>query len=176
MWVCLFCIAEYAYTIRVTEKSDVYSFGVVMLELVTGKSPMSSDIGDKDLVAWAATNVEQNGAESVLDEKIAEHFKDEMCRVLRIALLCVKNLPNNRPSMRLVVKFLLDIKGENKPKVMKITEALPATWFQAMDDTTSGSMCSSWTMYLKPLELYPVLRSAPQIAARYLWNFSILIT
>uniref|UniRef100_A0A0E0D1J1 non-specific serine/threonine protein kinase n=1 Tax=Oryza meridionalis TaxID=40149 RepID=A0A0E0D1J1_9ORYZ len=124
---CGYIAPEYAYTIRVTEKSDVYSFGVVMLELVTGKSPMSSDIGDKDLVAWAATNVEQNGAESVLDEKIAEHFKDEMCRVLRIALLCVKNLPNNRPSMRLVVKFLLDIKGENKPKAMKIAEAPPAT-------------------------------------------------
>uniref|UniRef100_A0A0D9XCI7 non-specific serine/threonine protein kinase n=1 Tax=Leersia perrieri TaxID=77586 RepID=A0A0D9XCI7_9ORYZ len=126
---CGYIAPEYAYTVRITEKSDIYSFGVVMLELVTGKSPMSSDLGGKGLGSWVATNVEKNGVESVLDLKIAGQFKDEMCGVLKIALLCVKHVPNNRPSMRFVVRFLLDIKGEIKPKTLKVAEAAPAIRF-----------------------------------------------
>ncbi|KAL5201034.1 hypothetical protein ABZP36_035388 [Zizania latifolia] len=110
---------EYAYTLYVTQKSDVYSFGVVILELVTGTSPMAPKIAGKDLVEWACTNVEQSGPESVLDQKLAAQFQDEMCKVLNIALLCVKKFPNHRPSMRAVVKMLLEIKGEYKPKACK---------------------------------------------------------
>ena len=120
----LFCIAEYAYTLHVTEKSDVYSFGVVILELVTGKSPMAQEIGEKDLVAWVCDTVDQSGAESVLDQKLVDQFKDEMRKVLNIALLCVNQSPNNRPPMRSVVKMLLEVGGENKPKAKK--EAAPA--------------------------------------------------
>ncbi|XP_062193321.1 receptor-like protein kinase HSL1 [Phragmites australis] len=113
---CGYIAPEYAYTLRVTEKSDIYSFGVVILELVTGKKPMAPEIGEMDLVAWVTANIEQNGPESVLDQTLADQFKDEMCKVLKIALLCVSNLPINRPPMRAVVKMLLEVKAENKPK------------------------------------------------------------
>lgn len=119
------CIAEYAYTIHVTEKSDVYSFGVVILELVTGKWPMASEIGEKDLVAWVRDTVEQNGVESVLDQKLDSLFKDEMHKVLHIGLMCVNIVPNNRPPMRSVVKMLLDVEEENKRKA-RIEASLPS--------------------------------------------------
>ncbi|XP_047051338.1 receptor-like protein kinase HSL1 [Lolium rigidum] len=121
---CGYIAPEYAYTLHVTEKSDVFSFGVVILELVTGKSPMAPEIGEKDLVAWVCDNIDQNGAESVLDQKIVDQFKNEMRRVLNIGLLCVNKSPNNRPPMRSVVKLLLEVQGQNKPKAKK--EEAPA--------------------------------------------------
>jgi serine/threonine protein kinase len=90
----------------VTEKSDVYSFGVVMLELVTGKKPVSPELGDKDLVRWVHGGIERGGMDAVLDPKLASASRDDMVRVLHVALLCTSNLPINRPSMRAVVKLL----------------------------------------------------------------------
>jgi kinase len=115
--IVLSCIAEYAYTLRVTEKSDIYSFGVVLLELVTGKKPMAPEINEMDLVTWVSTTIGQNGPESVLDDTLAAEFKDEMCRVLKIGQLCVSNLPNHRPPMRIVAKMLQEVKGVSQPKL-----------------------------------------------------------
>ncbi|XP_047081189.1 receptor-like protein kinase HSL1 isoform X1 [Lolium rigidum] len=112
---CGYIAPEYAYTLHVTEKSDVFSFGVVILELVTGKSPITPEIGEKDLVAWVCDNIDQNNVESVLDHKIVEQFKNEMRKVLNIGLLCVNKSPEDRPPMRSVVKMLLEVEGENKP-------------------------------------------------------------
>jgi serine/threonine protein kinase len=113
----MFCTAEYAYSLHVTEKSDIYSFGVVILELVTGVKPMAPQIEEMDLVTWVSANIAQKGMESVLDHTLSEfeQFKDEMCKVLKIALLCVLNIPKSRPPMRAVVKMLLEVKEENKP-------------------------------------------------------------
>nr|ACN25535.1 unknown [Zea mays] len=121
---CGYIAPEYAYTLHVTEKSDIYSFGVVILELVTGKKPLAAEIGEMDLVAWVTAKVEQYGLESVLDQNLDEQFKDEMCMVLKIGLLCVSNLPTKRPSMRSVVMLLLEVKEENKPK-LKAVATLP---------------------------------------------------
>jgi hypothetical protein len=52
----------------------------------------------------------------VLDQNLAEQFEDEMCKVLKIALLCVSKLPIQRPPMRSVVTMLQEVKEENKPK------------------------------------------------------------
>ncbi|XP_072151799.1 uncharacterized protein [Setaria viridis] len=119
---CGYIAPEYAYSLRVNEKSDIYSFGVVILELVTGMKPMAPEIGEMDLVTWVSANIAQNGLESVLDQtlSVAEQFKDEMCKVLKVALLCVSNSPKSRPPMRVVVKMLLEVKEENKP-MLKLT-------------------------------------------------------
>ncbi|GAB2298635.1 hypothetical protein Dimus_032705 [Dionaea muscipula] len=56
---CGYIAPEYAYTLRVNEKSDIYSFGVVILELVTGKRPVDAEYGEKDLVKWVCTTLDQ---------------------------------------------------------------------------------------------------------------------
>lgn len=111
--------AEYAYTLRVNEKSDIYSFGVVILELVTGKRPVDPDYGEKDLVKWVYVTLEQKGIDHVIDPKLDICFKEEICKVLSIGLLCTSPLPINRPTMRRVVKMLLDIRVEYKRKPEK---------------------------------------------------------
>ncbi|XP_004250411.2 receptor protein-tyrosine kinase CEPR2 [Solanum lycopersicum] len=103
---------ELAYTSRVTEKSDVYSFGVVLLELVTGRKPIEEAYGEgKDLVYWASTHLNDKGSVlNILDQKVvSELVQDDMIKVLRISALCTTKLPNLRPSMKEVVKMLVDV-------------------------------------------------------------------
>ncbi|KAI3456223.1 hypothetical protein Pfo_012886 [Paulownia fortunei] len=114
---CGYIAPEYAYTLRVNERSDIYSFGVVILELVTGKLPVDPEFGEKDLVKWVCTTLDQKGiVDHVIDPKLDSCFKDEICRVLNIGLLCTSPLPINRPSMRRVVKMLQEIGSGNLHK------------------------------------------------------------
>lgn len=93
-----------------TEKSDVYSFGVVLLELVTGKNPLDSEYGEaKDIVYWVSTHLnDKKDIVEVLDRRVSSHAEDEMMKVLKIAFLCTTKLPSLRPTMREVVKMLID--------------------------------------------------------------------
>lgn len=113
---CGYIAPEYAYTLRVNEKSDTYSFGVVILELVTGKLPVDPEFGEKDLVKWVCITLDQKGLDVVLDPKLDSCFKEEICKVLNIGLLCTSPLPINRPSMRRVVKMLQEIGSINPMK------------------------------------------------------------
>ncbi|KAF5456874.1 hypothetical protein F2P56_026304 [Juglans regia] len=102
---------ELAYSLKVTEKSDVYSFGVVLLELITGRRPVEEEYGEgKDIVYWVLNHL--NDRESVLrvlDDKVATHsVQDDMIKVLKVAVLCTTKLPSVRPTMREVVKMLID--------------------------------------------------------------------
>ncbi|XP_039069185.1 receptor-like protein kinase 7 [Hibiscus syriacus] len=99
---------EYGFTCKVNEKSDVYSFGVVLMELVSGKRPIEPEFRDnKDIVSWICSKI--NTKESVLsivDPRIPEVFREDVIKVLRIAILCTNRQPAQRPTMRTVVQML----------------------------------------------------------------------
>ncbi|KAF5744096.1 receptor-like protein kinase 5-like [Tripterygium wilfordii] len=116
---CGYIAPEYAYTLKVNEKSDIYSFGVVMLELVTGRRPIDPEFGEKDLVKWVYTILDQKGIDHVIDPNLDSSYKEEICRVLEVALCCTNSLPINRPSMRRVVKMLQEAGAEKKLKTGK---------------------------------------------------------
>ena len=126
--------AEYAYTLRVNEKSDIYSFGVVILELVTGKRPVDPEYGEKDLVKWVCTTLDQKGVDHVIDPKLDSCFKEEICKVLNIGILCTSPLPINRPSMRRVVKMLQEIGAENLSKIAKKDGKLTPYYYEDTSD------------------------------------------
>ncbi|KAK8954817.1 Receptor-like protein kinase HSL1 [Platanthera zijinensis] len=113
---CGYIAPEYAYTLRVNEKSDIYSFGIVILELVTGKLPVDPEFGEKDLVKWVCSTIQHKGEDHVIDSKLDLFYKEEIMKVLHTGLLCTSSLPINRPSMRKVVKMLLESSGESKGK------------------------------------------------------------
>lgn len=102
---------EYAYTYKVNEKSDVYSFGVVLMELVTGKKPIHEpEFGEnKDIVYWISTKMtSRESVLSVVDSSIPEAIKEDVIKVLRVAVSCTARLPALRPSMRKVVQMIED--------------------------------------------------------------------
>ncbi|XAR59187.1 Non-specific serine/threonine protein kinase [Bertholletia excelsa] len=130
---CGYIAPEYAYTLRVNEKSDIYSFGVVILELVTGRLPVDPEFGEKDLVKWVCTTLDQKGLDHVLDPKLDLCFKEDICKVLNIGLLCTSPLPINRPSMRKVVKMLQEVGAESQAKAAKDGKLTPYYYEDASD-------------------------------------------
>ncbi|XP_074269892.1 uncharacterized protein LOC141592903 [Silene latifolia] len=134
---CGYIAPEYAYTLRVNEKSDTYSFGVVILELVTGKRPVDPEYGEKDLVKWVCTTMDQKGVDHVLDPKLDSCFKEEICKFLNIGLLCTSPLPINRPSMRRVVKMLLEVSGEHHTNSVVKDGKLTPYYYEDVSDQGS---------------------------------------
>lgn len=101
---------EYAFSSKATTKCDVYSFGVVLMELITGKKPVEAEYGEsKNIIHWVSTKVEtKEGAMEVLDNQISGSFKDEMIKVLRIAIRCTCGNATLRPTMNEVVQLLME--------------------------------------------------------------------
>ncbi|ESW03305.1 hypothetical protein PHAVU_011G003200 [Phaseolus vulgaris] len=101
---------ELAYATDITEKSDVYSFGVVLLELVSGREPIEEDYGEaKDIVYWVLTHLnDRESILNILDERVASECVEDMIKMLKIGIKCTTKLPSVRPTMREVVKMLID--------------------------------------------------------------------
>lgn len=108
------CLAEYAYTMKVSEKCDIYSYGVVLLELLTGRTPVQPLEQGGDLVTWVRSYIRNHNNTlscGVLDHRLNledQTIVNHMLTVLKIALLCTNMTPFDRPSMRQVVLMLIE--------------------------------------------------------------------
>ncbi|XP_004291073.1 PREDICTED: putative receptor protein kinase ZmPK1 [Fragaria vesca subsp. vesca] len=108
---------EWVYNLPITSKVDVYSYGVVVLEMVTGKNPTMvmemSDAEQRRLITWVREKL--NGTDNItsrMGEIIDPSFEDnydveKMEILLTIALHCVEEDKDSRPSMSQVVERLL---------------------------------------------------------------------
>ncbi|KAG8060713.1 hypothetical protein GUJ93_ZPchr0002g23632 [Zizania palustris] len=101
---------EYAMTGHLLVKSDVYSYGVVLLELLSGRKPvsMSDTNGPQNLVTWARPLLcHKEGLERLIDPSLNGNFKfDDVAKVASIASMCVHTDPSQRPFMGEVVQAL----------------------------------------------------------------------
>lgn len=93
---------------------DVYSYGIVLLEIVTRRSP-TNDIFDEGqtLSKWVQSQM-QSG------DKFHEMFillcmdtqdysnaeREQVNLLLNVAMLCIKEHPNERPTMKEVIEHL----------------------------------------------------------------------
>ncbi|GMP57757.1 hypothetical protein CsSME_00021701 [Camellia sinensis var. sinensis] len=97
---------EYYANQQLTEKSDVYSFGVVLLELISGRKPVSTeDYGAEwNIVHWARSLIRKGDVISIIDPSLAESVKIEsVWRIAEAAIQCVEQHGYSRPRMQEVI-------------------------------------------------------------------------
>ncbi|XP_050132862.1 probable LRR receptor-like serine/threonine-protein kinase At1g67720 isoform X2 [Malus sylvestris] len=102
---------EYYASQQLTEKSDVYSFGVVLLELISGKKPVSTeDFGSElNIVHWARSLILKGDVESIIDPILAGSVKVEsMWRIAEVAIQCVEQHGVSRPRMQEIIVAVQD--------------------------------------------------------------------
>ncbi|CAI9270148.1 unnamed protein product [Lactuca saligna] len=100
---------EYAMEGMFSIKSDVYSFGVLLLEIISGKrnSRLFHEERHQNLLSYAWMLWDEGKGEKLIDENLNDDSPvDEALKWLRIALLCVEEDPNDRPTMSSVVSML----------------------------------------------------------------------
>nr|KAJ0209479.1 hypothetical protein LSAT_V11C400195460 [Lactuca sativa] len=99
---------EYYLSYRLTEKSDLYSFGVVLLVIITGQPAITRYENDNIHISrWVKLQLAEGDVKSVVDPKLLEDFDDDSAlKAVELAMACVANTPNRRPTMNDVVMGL----------------------------------------------------------------------
>ncbi|KAF8414035.1 hypothetical protein HHK36_002034 [Tetracentron sinense] len=100
---------EYAIDGHFSIKSDVFSFGVLVLEIVTGQKNRGFYHPNHQLNllghAWRLWN--EDKALELIDESMSDSFlATEVLRCIHVALLCVQQRVDDRPTMSTVVLML----------------------------------------------------------------------
>ena len=110
---------EYFQSGRFTEKSDVYSFGVVLVELLTGKKPVSWTTleEEKSLVARFILSLEEEShLYDILDDRVRkEGEKERIIAVANLAKRCLNLNGKKRPTMKEVTFELEYIRMSSLP-------------------------------------------------------------
>ncbi|XP_052191561.1 protein kinase STUNTED-like [Diospyros lotus] len=100
---------EYFMYGKVNDKIDVYAYGVVLLELLSGRKPISNDLpkGQESLVMWARPILNGQKVSQLLDPSLANNYDlHQMERMVLAATLCTRRAPRARPKMSIVSKLL----------------------------------------------------------------------
>ncbi|CAH8357595.1 unnamed protein product [Eruca vesicaria subsp. sativa] len=102
-------------------KSDVFSFGVLMLEIICGRKNNSfhhDSEGPLNLIVHAWNLFKENRIREVIDQSLGDSALDnpQVLRCVQVALLCVQESAEDRPSMLDVVSMIYGNNALSSPK------------------------------------------------------------
>lgn len=111
---------EYFQSCQFTEKSDVYSFGVVLVELLTGRKPVSflGDEEERNLASYFLLSMDENCLFDIVDPQVLKQGKEEgIVAFANIARGCLNLHGKMRPTMREVASELERIRKLENPAI-----------------------------------------------------------
>ncbi|XP_071696724.1 leucine-rich repeat receptor protein kinase HPCA1-like isoform X2 [Rutidosis leptorrhynchoides] len=102
---------EYYMTQQLTEKSDVYSFGIVMLELITARNPIENGkYIVREIQETMNKEKDSYNLREVIDPIIGSSTEiPGLVTFVDVAMRCVEETGNRRPTMSEVVKEIENI-------------------------------------------------------------------
>ena len=137
---------EYYATHQPTDKSDVYSFGVVMLELLTGKKPIEKNRYIVTEVRAALRS--PDGVRAAVDPVIRDApILEGVERFVDLALRCVEQFSEDRPTMSEVVKEIESILSS--AGLDSRSTSMASTIYRGSKVAVSESRHSEWTASLE---------------------------
>ncbi|KAH9544873.1 hypothetical protein CY35_12G018700 [Sphagnum magellanicum] len=144
---------EYATRGQLTEKVDVYSFGVLVLEIMSGRKNIDPNLPPQNIylldIAWRLARKTKNSIMNLVDCTLELH-NDEMkeaLQVVKIALLCLQQNPDNRPTMARVVAMLqgeaeiMEIILDDNSKIESMNKVYENTLLSSKITFSSISQC-----------------------------------
>ncbi|KAK4795962.1 hypothetical protein SAY86_028288 [Trapa natans] len=151
---------ELSRTGKADALSDVYAFGAFLLEVVCGRRPIEPKATAEELVLmdWVWDRYREGKVLDVVDSKMEGAFdENEVLMVLKLGLLCSNSKPDQRPSMRLVMRYL---NGEaDVPESARAQEALESerdrikfeNFIESFASSSFEKKCSSNSSFVLPL-------------------------
>ncbi|XP_058094358.1 putative wall-associated receptor kinase-like 16 [Magnolia sinica] len=117
---------EYLLTSQLTDKSDVYSFGVVLVELLTGKTPLSFERSEneRNLTMYFISSMKENRLFEILEARVVDEGGiQQLLAVAELAKRCLRVKGDERPEMKEIASELEGLRRfEQHPWVQQNVE------------------------------------------------------